>query len=152
MRDKLKPIFQMLIIGLLSFWLILGEAASAVSVHDHVTYTLYTGEALTMAWDVVENAETYEVQLLRFEWDNEVVQEWVGITTTTQEISPPKAGMYIIQVRACNEAGCSDWAISTSVEFASVDGEPRSWWVYGYTAPPGPIVIGGSDDPQGGGP
>ena len=37
----------------------------------------------------------------------------------------------------------SIWA--TSISDGSVDGAPRSWWVYCYIAPPGPPVIGERD-------
>jgi len=119
--------------------------AAGVTQHDHVTYYINTGETLTAAWDSVEGATSYDMQMLRVEWDNEVVQEWVGITNTQQSFTTPKAGMYTIRVRAVNEDEVSVWATSTDIEFATVDSEPRSWWVYGYTAPPGPIVI---DDNQ----
>lgn len=136
-------------VGLL---LLSGGSALAITQHDHVTYYVNTGEILTAAWDAVDTATSYEMQLLRFEWDNEIVQEWIGITETSQIFTTPKSGMYIIRVRARNADGVSEWAVSINTEFATVDGEPRSWWVYGYMASPGPIEINSGDDPQGGGP
>ena len=129
------------------------SAASAVTQHDHVTYYIMSGESLTATWDEVEGTDiTYDFQVLRFEWDNEVIQEWTEITVLEQEFTVPKAGMYIIRVRACNAAGdVSEWAESTNLEYAMVDNVARSWWIYGYTAPPGEIVIDGIAN-QGGGP
>ena len=136
----MKRFLITLIIGVMFMFGTAG-AAKAVTQHDHVTYEIFTGETLTLQWDAVENATMYEVQLLRHDWDNEVVQTWTEITGTEQAFTPPKTGMYVLRCKAGNGIEWSTWSYSTSVECAVVAGQPRSWWVYSYTAPPGPIVI-----------
>ena len=44
-------------------------------------------------------------------------------------------------VRNAPPAMKDQWSISTDLNVSKVDGNPRAWWVYGYIAPPGPIVI-----------
>ena len=70
--------------------------------------------------------------LLQFIQDNNIV-DIVGDTTdlTDQEIKDT----VILAGKA------STWAKSTT--HGQVDGVDRGWWVYGYVAKPGPIVIGG---------
>lgn len=57
------------------------------------------------------------------------------------EIQLPKTGHYIIEARARNAAGVSEWVKSTDSVYARVDGQPRAWWIYGHVAGPGPIII-----------
>jgi len=118
-------------------------AVSAIEQYDYVTYYVLSNETVTVGWDAVDNADTYEIQLLRFEWGNEVVWEMTSITDTQVDLVIPKSGMYSVRVRARNEAGVSDWAISTDPVYASVGGEPREWWVYRYLAPPPQVVMEG---------
>jgi hypothetical protein len=40
----------------------------------------------------------------------------------------------------------SEWAESTDPAVASVNGQPRAWWIFTWIAPTGPIIIGEQED------
>lgn len=74
--------------------------ALAVEQYDYVTYYMLTSESITVAWDN-DNTGTviFDLHIKRVEWD-EVVVEHTGIEDTMYTITVPKAGLYIIMVRA----------------------------------------------------
>lgn len=163
--------------------------AQAVDKYDYATYYILTSEPITLAWDDTNTGviTVFDLHIKRVEWD-EVVVKHTGIEDTTYTITVPRAGLYIIMVRARRDltdtettrinlmdkpallqviqdynivdfvgdttnltdqeikdaviaAGrASTWSLSTT--HGQVDGEDRNWWVYGYIAKPGAIIIG----------
>jgi len=112
--------------------------ASAMQVFDYVTYYMTTDQMVTAAWDASEGAEKYEIRLYCHERNEHLP---IGETTECQiTFQLPRSGHYIAQVRALCTGGGSDWAESTNIEHAAVNGQPRAWWLYGYLDPPGPII------------
>jgi len=113
---------------------------------DYVTYFGTTDQTITCAWDAVENAEGYQVELYHVERDSITRVASEGLTDTQIVLSLPRSGHFVPRIRACADyPACetySEWSESTNSEVASVDGQPRAWWIYGYVAPPGPIIIG----------
>jgi len=115
---------------------------------DYVTYVATTDKRLQVAWDPVDNAGYYVVRVFNLEKNVYVDLDEAAerIAGTAFEMQFPYAGHFIPEVKACRDVEgedpeCSIWAISTSDEYATVDGEPRAWWLYGYIQKPGPITI-----------
>jgi hypothetical protein len=116
--------------------------AGAFQLFDYATYYGETGQQIQMAWDPVSNADRYEVRL--FNQERGVIVELDDSTTPGLSLtfSLPYSGHFVGQVRACNDTldpNCSEWALSTDPEHASVNGEPRAWWLYGHVAEPGGV-------------
>lgn len=108
--------------------------------HDYVTYSAYTSKRFKVAWDQVENAEYYRTRIFNMEKDTYVAQ---GRTNNTEIVfSFPYGGHFVPQVAACritedDPEECSIWSSSNDSTYATVDGEPRAWWLYGFVEPPG---------------
>jgi len=78
--------------------------------------TLYIAEDnITVAWDAAERAEWYEIRLLWLDPKSGPVIYNIGRTSETRiTISKPKVGHFSIQIRSCNQYGCSRWIESTN--------------------------------------
>lgn len=115
------------------------EAHTGARLEDSSIYFLHTGEQVTAAWDAIETATRYECQIYF------ILQSLAYPLPSTQATKItfvlPRTGPYILKVRACNNAGCSLWAESNKKEFATINGEPRGWILYGSPAPAGGIEI-----------
>lgn len=113
---------------------------------DYVTYFGTTDKSITCAWDAVENAQGYQVELYHVERDSITRIASEGLTDTQIEINLPRSGHFVARIRACEDyptcENYSEWSESINPEVATVDGEARGWWIYGHVAPPGPIIIG----------
>lgn len=74
--------------------------ALAATKHDYVTYYVLTSDDITIAW-TSDNTGTilFDLSIKRVEW-NEVVNTYTNISTTEYTINLPRAGLYIIMVRA----------------------------------------------------
>lgn len=112
-------------------------------VLNYTTYSDYTEIPKTIAWDPSENAEYYKFQAYHYEQNSIAV---IGTTAQTQIIIHfPRSGHYIIKVKACAVQQeievCSEFSESTNSEFATVNGQPKAWWIFKHVSPPGPIGI-----------
>lgn len=114
-----------------------GESAETFS---YLTYCLYIGDSVTIAWDADPSVDHYEVQAKHFE-QNQIVKNtlWQSIKTNSLTVTIPRGGHWEWQVRACSLAECSAWSESVKPENA-LDGKP--WWIYSYIAPPSQGGIG----------
>lgn len=90
-------------------------------------------QTITLAWDAVEGAETYDIKTI----SKYPPQEWVvSVTGTTATVARPRVGLFRFAVRACNSAAdpvCSDWAYSDGPTAAVTlaDGQMnRPWGVF----------------------
>jgi hypothetical protein len=174
------------IISLIVFFTVT-PVLSAVK-YDYVTYYMLTSDNITVAWNN-DNAGTilFDLSIKRVEW-NEVVNTYTNIEATEYAITLPRAGLYIIMVRAKRAITTAEIALvnamdraallqfiqdnniaadvgdttnltdqeikdaiiaagkastwSESITHGQVDGVDRGWWLYGYVAKPGPIIIG----------
>lgn len=110
---------------------------------DVVTYFGTTDQTVTVMWDPVDNATYYEVELHHVERDSITRVGSDTLVDNNITFSLPRSGHFVPRVRACSDSidSCSDWTLSTNSERASVDDQPRAWWLYGYIAPPGQIII-----------
>jgi len=95
---------------------------------------------ITFAWDGDPAATRYEVIATWIDPTNEFEYD-LGETTETQIIiSRPRTGHFMFKVRACNTT-CSEWSESTDPTVATVDGQPKGWWVFWKVPPPtGPVI------------
>lgn len=133
----LELIFVVLLVGNVGLY-----EASAEDVFEHTTYTATTDKQFTVVWDKVNNAIHYGIRLYNFERDDEIFIPPTKDTSIT--LGFQRSGHYVVKVRACNEdydPPCSPWSESTNPDVATVDGKPKGWWLYGYTAPPGEIIM-----------
>ena len=108
---------------------------------DYVTYYGTSDHTITVAWDPSPGATYYELEILNVERNIKTpIASGSSLTATQKTFSLPRTGHYIVSVRACDASlsNCSVWISSLE---GTVDGAKRSWWIYAYVAPPGPIVI-----------
>ncbi|MBW2024361.1 MAG: fibronectin type III domain-containing protein [Deltaproteobacteria bacterium] len=112
--------------------------AGVIAQWDGLMYVAQ--DKITFAWDPSQGADYYEVQALWIDPTSGPVIYDLGQTSDTQmEIMKPRTGHFYFRVRACNEAGCSDWSESIDPEKTQI-GKP--FRVYFKTAPPqGGITI-----------
>lgn len=97
---------------------------------DGRMYTFGGNETVTVAWDPSPGATYYEYRLALFK-RNPISYLSQGTTTDTRVTHiRPRTDFFRSEVRACNDAGCSIWAESTDPKYATVDGQPMSWWIY----------------------
>jgi hypothetical protein len=112
---------------------------------DLVTYFGTTDKSLTCRWDTIE-AYIDEFELRLFHVERDVETPIANGKTSQNELTfkLPRTGHFIVKVRACERdyTFCSDWSESIDPEVATVDGEPRGWWVYGHVAAPGELNFG----------
>lgn len=106
---------------------------------EHVTMMAPSGVPVTIRWepnpeDPPDFVDYYEFRVHYFEWCT--VEMEVTLTEQTVEFVPPRVGHFIASVRACNDAGCSEWAESINPEFTQWQGERQSWWIYSYLPAP----------------
>jgi hypothetical protein len=116
--------------------------ATPMGIWDGREYGVYTSDIKTAQWDVVPFALAYDVRVVWLETGQEYP---IAITTGTQmDIGAPRVGHFKVIVRACLLVDCDDtepgnvseWADSTLIDFASVDGQPGIWRLYFELTPP----------------
>lgn len=96
-------------------------------------------KTITVAWDAVEGAAYYEVQII----SKYPTQTWtVRSETTNATLSRPRAGLFRFAVRACPAADtgdCSDWAYSDgpTAQLTKLDGQVvnQPWGVFWRLSP-----------------
>ena len=115
-------------------------ANSAWELKDYVTYVGHTNEVITVAWNDSTNTDYYEVRLYHVE-KNVYLPRGTTIEST-MSINLPRTGHYIVEVRGINSFFEGAWSQSTNSNNSEVNGTEKGWWVYGYLAPVGPIIIG----------
>lgn len=113
---------------------------------NNVTYFGTTDQQITVAWEASADATEFDLQLYHVEQKRNL-----AIATTPNkemQLTLPRTGHYIIKVRAKRldpnnptEWQESIWAQSDDDTYATVDGQPKGWWVYGYPAPAGDLII-----------
>jgi len=114
MFRKLARIFGIFLIFLIC-------SGSILSVWEGVEYV--STDNITLAWDPSEGATTYEVRMLWVDQDPPL-EVSVGETSETQMvIQKPRNGHFVIQVRACNDGGCSEWSSTSDPERTQI-GKP----------------------------
>lgn len=116
--------------------------ARSITGYDHYLYFVFTGEPVSIGWDAVAGADSYQWRLRHVQNDAVAVS---GQTATTQvEVYFPKIGIWAAEVRAVKQADpvvYSDWAQSIDSTHATVDGQAKGWWVSSWLAPAGGVEI-----------
>lgn len=95
---------------------------------------MYRAESETsvyLAWDAVENADSYEIEYATkkeyFEGSNQTTIE-TGITTSTYILGGMESGQeYFFRIRAANSQGESDWTDIVSVIVGTEPAAPTTW-------------------------
>lgn len=109
---------------------------------DAYLYWGTTDKPLKVAWDAQPGNE-FVFNLYHYESQEEVARGRTEVDTVTFML--PRTGHYHARVCAVDNPGdpvieelCS---LSIDSERATVNGQPRAWWVYGAVAPPGEIIF-----------
>lgn len=107
---------------------------------DYVEYSVPTNKIFTVAWSACGTADYYEVRL--YDRDRKIYID-LGSTTDTQFTFqlPKSKNHYVMQVRATNIVGSSDWSESIDPVHATVNGQSKGWCIYGELANPGTPII-----------
>jgi hypothetical protein len=120
-------------------------ALATATLHDVAEWWVTTSEWVTMGWDASVGAQSYECQITCVETGRITVLP-VSDPALTKTFRLPRTGHYVAEVKACavisGVKACSAWASSINVaNHPIVNGVDRIWRIYGYLAPPGPIII-----------
>jgi hypothetical protein len=119
---------------------------------DATIYWYYTDEMPTAAWDASDGADHYIIELDWIRGDKTLQTYPLGTTTSLEmDIPAPRAGAFVVRVRACNDQDqCSDeWSASNDPTYARVDGQPKAWILIFSLAGTGPIIISKEEIPYG---
>ena len=157
-----KSVFIIIFIIMAFLLLFVSNSAEALVTYgddmmgyDYYTYLGYTSHDITCAWD---QSEGYVVETDDYEFEiynpERKITDKKGFVDATQIVfKTPKTGHWIARIRARRlidgetpEYEYSEWSESTDPAVASVNGEPRGWWIFTWIAPTGPIIIGEKDD------
>ena len=143
--EKLNWPLVSIIIFTILFWILAFSVVKALSADfvamNHVTYYGTTDNSFSVAWNYPESSATpieYEIRMRHLERDQLTAIATVPHPNMSITLNVPRSGHYILEIRAVNDAGSSEWALSTDPESCE---NGVTWWVYGYVAPVGPIVI-----------
>lgn len=130
-------------VGKIAFIFVFAYLALGVwSGLDYYTYYGTTDQTITFAWDPPTTggaATSYDWRVLHVERNTYILQGNSTVREVTIQL--PRTGHYIIEIRAKNSAGTSQWIKSTDSSYSTVGGQPKAWWIYGHVAGPGPIII-----------
>lgn len=129
--------------------LVLILAAGVVSAQqfDYVTYRVETDEDITIAWDAVPEATGYKWEFRNVDRGDAIVAQ--GETNQTSfTLKMPKTGCNVFEVKSIKrlDPQSTDYeesvvAASTDPEYATVDGQPRAWWICVWIEKPKGVVI-----------
>lgn len=150
-------------IALIVFFLLLTVSnASALTTYgdemmgyDYYTYLTYTSKDITVKWDQPEdwNAETDDFEFEIYNPERKITNSKGFIGEFQITFKTEKTGHWVARVRARRyvdgetpEYLLSEWSESTNPEVASVNEQPRAWWIFTWIAPTGPIIIGEKED------
>lgn len=129
---------------------ITSEGVDLSHLSEAFTYISTTDKKYTVSWDEESAAEYYIYRIYNLEKEIFINLEngkTEAKTETTSFIYKfPFSGHFIPSIKACrikddDDEECSEWSFSYDSNIATVDGEARAWWLYGYTKKPGGIVF-----------
>jgi len=117
---------------------------AAFSGNNNFTYTGTTADVVTLMWNApvgYQTGDVFEIQLKNKERNTVVnIPETTALTKT---FKCPKTGHWTVYIRSKRLVGStwefSTWVNSTDVTVATVDGQPRAWWLFTWVAGTGPI-------------
>lgn len=104
-------------------------ASAQLVEHDLKTLSGFTGDERTIQWIVGEPDENhgesdyFEAEILMVE--NGTVEEF-QVTEPILNWTPQQIGHYKVRVRACNDAGCSEYGTS----------DDSGWWLFFWLKSP----------------
>jgi len=125
-----------LIILLMSLCIYTNVYSDSFIEKDYITYYGTTDNTITLQWEESIGAVKYEMKYLYVE--HNTYSDIVETNNTQLTITLPRTGHYIFEIRAIDSSDMiSEWASSIINE----DTQTGSFWVYGYLAPPGDIII-----------
>jgi len=113
---------------------------------DITTFVGYSGKQVVITWDSANRATSYVLRIKHIERDSYLNP--ITTTETQYTFTVPRTGHYVVEIKSVNEYGESPWSASDSLN-TYTDPGLKPFWIYGYTEPAGPIIIGSdkSDKP-----
>lgn len=106
--------------------LTLVPAIAMGDVYQEATIWTTTEAAYELAWNRSPGADYYEIRSVSVETG--LVTGTITATTPPVTMTLPGVGHWDVQVRACNDSGCSGWAGTRSA--GTIGGEESPFWVY----------------------
>lgn len=130
----IKNLFKLIKFLCLSFILSILLLGSVERKFEGMIYV--SKDTLTMSWDSVEKADRYEIRAVDVLHDPQTIKDLGQTIETHITLNRLTSSLWEYQVRACNDAGCSDWAKSGDKTYATVNGYAEAWRVYWKTPKP----------------
>jgi hypothetical protein len=134
----LKRLFSCKVLFLTLLLLVSISFAQAIYV-----YRLEYNETVTVGWDAVSDAIHYEIRLVGIKpKNNYVIYPSEQTINIEKVINRPHTGTIKVQVRACNNSNCSEWADSTDPQYATVNGQAMGWNLFWKIRNPTNVILG----------
>jgi hypothetical protein len=125
--------------------------ATGFSGKDYYTWYGTTADNVTVSWDQpsdYKTGDTFEIQLKNPE--RNITVNIPDATTFSKIFKCPRTGHWIVYVRTkrivSGQPQYSNWVNSTDPIIATVNGQPRAWWLFTWIAGTGPIMDLGKGD------
>lgn len=132
-----------IILSIICFLFMCGSIYGQVYTYNGTTATLWT-----VGWDQVEVDDVMptwiiEIGAILSETADTYYIGQVNVMENQYKFKSTIVGTNVLRARMCDpgENECSDWAISTDPEQATVDGVPMGWNLSIEKAPPTDIII-----------
>ncbi len=102
----------------------------------YTTHWRYSGDTVTLSWNVSEGAYDYELNVIHVETDQLII---TARTVNLQiPINLPRMGHYIFKIKAWTQDRSNSSIWSTSILNGKVGEVPGPWWVFAQI----PRVVG----------
>lgn len=114
---------------------------------DYYTYYGTTADTAQASWErppnYIAGQDYFDIKLYNPERDIEIIiaEAFDGFTI---EFKCPKTGHWVVRLRTARQNQDQTWLYSEWIEsidsnHATVDGQPRAWWLFSWVASTGPI-------------
>jgi len=117
---------------------------ASFSGNSNYTYTGTTADVVTLAWNApvgYQIGDVFEIQIRNIE--RNIIRNIPETTALTKTFKCLKTGHWTVYIRSKRLVGStwefSEWVNSTDITVATVDGQPRAWWLFTWVAGTGPI-------------
>lgn len=120
-------------------------AYATLTEYTYTTKYGYTGDLRVIEWCQPDKDNfpgmVWDVEIRTFE-GNQIVQQFIGLTDTSVEWTPPRTGHYTFRVRNRHGDFTSNWIDSTtSVASHNTCGPAQNgWWLFAWIKPVGDII------------
>jgi hypothetical protein len=116
--------------------------SAAITRFDGALYTV-SDNAITVKWNQPTTGSPptrYEVRLRMTDLNTVYPVVNAGLQTQVT-LQRPRAGHFVVEVRAVNSAGAGPWAVSSNSAFSKVNGTASAWMLYWKLPAPGGVIV-----------